>query len=180
MSEVSGAQPSDAAADEAASPAASPAADEAAAQKAEKLREIEAVLDSLGAVWDHGAHEIPGWVGQDLTFGQMRLLYLLSKNGPSPMSHVAESLGVGLPTASGIVERVERHGLVTRQHRSDDRRVVECILTDDGRRLMEEISGLRREMLRQTLGVLSDEELAALARLISIVLERTTAGLDRP
>jgi DNA-binding MarR family transcriptional regulator len=162
VSEVSGVQPSD------------------PAPTAEKLREIEAVLESLGEVWDHGAHEIPGWVGQDLTFGQMRLLFLLSKNGPSPMSHVAEWLGVGLPAVSGVVERVERHGLVTRRHRSDDRRVVECILTDGGLRLIEEISGLRREMLRQTLGVLSDEELAQLARLISIVLERTTAGPERP
>jgi DNA-binding MarR family transcriptional regulator len=171
VSEVSGASssgPSD------------PAADAAATQTTEKLREIEAVLDSLGEVWDHGAHEIPSWVAQDLTFGQMRLLFLLNKNGPASMSHVAEWLGVGLPAASGIVERVERHGLVTRQHRSDDRRVVECVLTDDGRGLMEEISGLRREMLRQTLGVLSGEELAVLARLISLVLERTRAEMVRP
>jgi len=34
--------------------------------------------------------------------------------------------GSGAATASGIVERVERHGLVARQHRLDDRRVVEC------------------------------------------------------
>jgi hypothetical protein len=45
---------------------------------------------------------------------------------------------------------------------------------------MEEISGLRREMLRQTLGVLSGEELAVLARLISLVLERTRAEMVRP
>jgi DNA-binding MarR family transcriptional regulator len=187
VSEVFDAWPTDSATGPASDQATGPASDQATGpasnsvsdQTAEKLREIEAVLESLGEVWDHGAHEIPGWVGQDLTFGQMRLLFLLSKNGPSPMSHVADWLGVGLPAASGIVERVERHGLVTRQHRSDDRRVVECILTDGGRRLIEEISGLRREILRQTLGVLSDQELAQLARLISIVLERTTAGPDR-
>ncbi len=171
MSEVSDARPASFASDSASEPAS--------AQTADKLREIEAVLESLGEVWDHGAQEIPGWVGLDLTFGQMRLLFLLSKNGPSPMSHVAEWLGVGLPAASGVVERVERHGLVTRQHRNDDRRVVECILTDDGRRLIEEVAGLRRETLRQTLGVLSDEELAEMARLISIVLERTTRQPDR-
>ena len=43
---------------------------------------------------------------------------------------------------------------------SDDRRVVECTLTDQGRQLIEEIGGMRREMLRHTLGVLSEEELA--------------------
>jgi DNA-binding MarR family transcriptional regulator len=72
------------------------------------------------------------------------------------MSRIAEWLGVGLPTASGTVERVERHGLVARQHRLDDRRVVECTLTDAGRRLIDEISGLRLEMMRQVLDVLDD------------------------
>ena len=141
----------------------------------EKLLEIEAVLTALEVMWDSSGHEVPDWVAQDLTFGQMRLLFLLSKHGPSPVSRVAEWLGVGLPAASGIVDRIERHGLVMRQHRQDDRRVVECALTDQGRLLIDEIAGMRREMLRQTLGVLSDEELADLARLIRTVLERIRA-----
>jgi DNA-binding MarR family transcriptional regulator len=130
----------------------------------------------MGTLLDHSSQDIPGWVAQDLTFGQMRLLFLLSKHGPSPVSRVAEWLGVGLPTASGIVDRVERHGLVTRQHRSDDRRVVECTLTDPGRRLIEEIGGMRREMLRQTLDVLTDAELADFTRLIATIVERVGAG----
>jgi MarR family transcriptional regulator, organic hydroperoxide resistance regulator len=129
----------------------------------------------MGTLMDHSSQDIPGWVAQDLTFGQMRLLFLLSKHGPSPVSRVAEWLGVGLPTASGIVDRVERHGLVTRQHRSDDRRVVECTLTDPGRRLIEEIGGMRREMLRQTLDVLTDAELADFTRLIATIVERVGA-----
>jgi DNA-binding MarR family transcriptional regulator len=88
------------------------------------------------------------------------------------MSRVAEWLGVGLPTASGAVERVERHGLVSRQHRLDDRRVVECQLTDAGRHLMDQISGMRLEAMKDVLGVLNEEELAQMAHLISVVVER--------
>jgi DNA-binding MarR family transcriptional regulator len=137
--------------------------------------EIEAVIDSLGAVWDHGGKDVPEWVAHELTFGQMRLIFHLSKHGPSPMSRVAEWLGVGLPTASGIVDRLERHGLVARQHRQDDRRIVECCLTDKGRGLIDEIVGMRGEVLRQFLGVLSGDELADMTRLVRIVLERTQA-----
>jgi DNA-binding MarR family transcriptional regulator len=191
MSEVSArsaAAPDAASAAGPGSDAAGPAADRDSAagplaispQAEEKLREIEAVLDSLSEMWDHGAQDVPGWVGQEMTFGQMRLLFLLSKHGPSSMSRVAEWLGVGLPAASGIVERVERHGLADRRHRQDDRRVVECILTDQGHRLIEEIWGMRREVLRRTLGVLSEEELAQLSGLISIVLERSAAAASRP
>jgi len=46
-------------------------------------------------------------------------------------------------------------------------------LTDAGRRLIEEISGMRLEMMRRFLGVLKEDELADMARLIAIVLERT-------
>jgi DNA-binding MarR family transcriptional regulator len=89
------------------------------------------------------------------------------------MSRIAEWLGVGLPTASGIVERVERHGLALRQHRVDDRRVVDCQLTAGGRRLIDEIYGMRLEMMRQFLGVLTPDEQAEMARLLRIVLERS-------
>jgi DNA-binding MarR family transcriptional regulator len=71
------------------------------------------------------------------------------------------------------VERVERHGLVARQHRLDDRRVVDCQLTDAGLHLIDEISGMRLEMMRRFLGVLTEDELAEMARLITLVLERT-------
>ena len=135
--------------------------------------EIEAVIDSLSQVWDKGAHDVPEWVAQELTFGQMRLLFLLSKHGPSPVSRVAEWLNVGMPAASGVLDRVEKHGLVTRQHRMDDRRVVECALTDAGRQLMEEIAGMRRVVLRRTLRVLTEEELGDLTRLVKILLERS-------
>jgi DNA-binding MarR family transcriptional regulator len=137
---------------------------------------LEAVINALGGIWDKDAHDVPEWVAQELTFSQMRLLFLLSKNGPAPMSRIAEWLGVGLPTASGTVERVERHGLVAREHRLDDRRVVECGLTDAGRRLIDEISGTRVEMMRQVLSVLSDEELAQMAGLVTTMFGRMKAG----
>jgi DNA-binding MarR family transcriptional regulator len=139
--------------------------------------EIEAVIDELSSCLDTHAPDVPDWVAQELTFGQVRLLFLLSKHGPSPMSRIAEWLGVSLPAVSGAVERMERHGLVTRQHRLDDRRVVDCRLTEAGRHLIDEISGMRLEMMRRILGVLTEDELAEMARLITIVLERTRSRM---
>lgn len=134
--------------------------------------QLEAVILALSGLWEKDGPDVPDWVAQELTFSQMRLLFLLAKHGPSPMSRVAEWLGVALPTASGTVERVERHGLVSRQHRLDDRRVVECGLTEEGRRLIEEMSGTRLKMMRQVLDVLTDEELAEMARLTTVMADR--------
>ncbi len=140
------------------------------------IANTDAVIQAISGLWEQGGADVPEWAAQELTFGQVRLLFLLSKHGPSPMSRIAEWLGVGLPTASGTVERVERHGLVERRHRVDDRRVVECQLTGAGRELLEEIAGMQRDVLRRTLGVLNEDELRELARLVSIVVERTKAG----
>lgn len=138
--------------------------------------DVEAVILAASGLWEQPAADVPGWAAQELTFGQMRLLFLLSKHGPSPMSHIAEWLGVGLPTASGTVDRVERHGLVERRHRVDDRRVVECQLTHAGRELLEEIAGMQRDVLRKALSVLTGDELREFARLMLLILERTKSG----
>ena len=143
--------------------------------RADRQREIEAAIEDLNFLWELGGPDIPDWVAQELTFSQTRLLFLLNKHGQSPIGRIAEWLGVGLPTASGAVDRLERHGLVIRQHRLDDRRVVECGLTDAGRSLMDQIYGMRFEIIRHLLGVLTEEELAEMTRLISIVSERVKA-----
>ena len=138
--------------------------------------QIEAIIEAMSTFWDKGSHDVPEWVAQEITFSQMRLLFLLSRNGPAPMSRIAEWLGVGLPTASGTVDRVERHGLVVRQHRLDDRRVVDCQLTDAGKRLIDEITGTRLEMMRQVLAVLDEVELVQMAGLITTMVERMKQG----
>jgi DNA-binding MarR family transcriptional regulator len=143
----------------------------------DKGPQIEAIIEAMNSLWGGDPHDVPEWVAQELTFSQMRLLFLLSKKGPAPMSRIAEWLGVGLPTASGTVERVERHGLAARQHRLDDRRVVECTLTDAGRRLIDEISGTRLEMMRHVLDVLDPDELAQMARLVTQIVERTASRM---
>jgi DNA-binding MarR family transcriptional regulator len=137
-----------------------------------RREQLQSVIVALSSMMEKDAHDVPDWVAQELTLSQMRLLFLLANHGPAPMSRVAEWLGVALPTASGAVDRVERHGLVSREHRLDDRRVVECGLTDEGRRLIDEMSGMRIRMMNKVLGVLTDDELADMARLTGIMAER--------
>lgn len=118
----------------------------------------------------------PDWLDQELTFSQLRLLFLLREQGPVTMSGLAEALAVTAATASGVVERIERRGLVERRHRPDDRRVVECVLTEAGERLVREMAGARLDALRAMLAVLTPEELAQFDRLVGLIVERLGAG----
>jgi DNA-binding MarR family transcriptional regulator len=141
-----------------------------------RAERLEAVVDEILRLSVGGKDDVPEWAGRELTFGQMRLVFLLGKHGPAPMSRIAEWVGAGLPAATGYVERVERHGLVERRHRTDDRRVVECALTGAGRELIEQITGFQRLSLQETLGVLDDSELAELGRIVSLVAQRRPAA----
>lgn len=116
---------------------------------------------------------LPGWLGQDLTLAQVRTLFLIAHEAPLPMGRIAEILGVSVASSSGIVERLERHGLVARQHRTDDRRVVDCVTSDAGRRLIDEMSGRRMEMARRALAVLAPDELTEFHRLICLIADRS-------
>ena len=80
--------------------------------------------------------------------GQIRLLFLLHREGPQPMGRLAELFDLSPTASSGFVARIERHGLVRRHHRSDDRRIVECELTDAGTKFLQELSGDRLDTVR--------------------------------
>ena len=88
------------------------------------------------------------------------------------MGAIADTFELSSTAATGFVGRVERHGLVARQHRSDDRRVVECVLTEDGRHFVEEVVGVRLESVRQALGLLSPRQLSRFHKLVRRMIER--------
>ena len=113
---------------------------------------------------------------RDLTFGQLRLLVLLHRQGAQPMRRIAELFDLTSTGATGLVERVERHGLVERRHRADDRRVVECDLTAEGRRVVLQFAGLRLAEMQRLLSVLEPSELAAFHGLVLTITERQARG----
>lgn len=98
----------------------------------------------------------------DLTLAQIRLLFLLKREGPLSMGRIAEMFDLSSTAATGFVGRIERHGLIERRHRVDDRRVVECGLTESGARFVDAMSGLRLEVIKSALEVLTERELTGL------------------
>jgi DNA-binding MarR family transcriptional regulator len=122
------------------------------------------------------APSAPNWVTANLTFGQLRVLFLLRDESPISIGTLAERLGVSLASASETIDRIERRELVVRHHREDDRRVVTCRLSERGEHLVEEIAGIRLEGMRRLLGVLTPEELTEFDRLIRVIGTRLEAA----
>lgn len=135
---------------------------------------VDEVVHHLFAAFRPHEHKPAEWPARDVTLGQLKTLFMLRGEGPLSIGRIAESFGIGAAAASGYVERIERHGLVERRHRTDDRRVVECHLTASGAQLLEQLAGMQINAMRQALGVLTPEELAEFDRLITIIASRLT------
>jgi DNA-binding MarR family transcriptional regulator len=92
----------------------------------------------------------------------LNVLILLDAEGPMSMSRLAEALDVSVASTTGIVDRMEKRGLVERRHDLADRRVVLVHPAERGLQVFVEIDKRRRLGLELLLRKLSDEELRGL------------------
>jgi DNA-binding MarR family transcriptional regulator len=68
---------------------------------------------------------------------QVACLLALLEDGPMALTQLARKIMVNSSTLTGIIDRLEKKGLVARSRTSVDRRVITIELTDAGRRLAE-------------------------------------------
>lgn len=116
-------------------------------------------------------------VRRGLTLSQVTLLILLkeARSGTMPMGQIAYELGVSLPTASGLVDRLHREGLVVRAVNHRDRRVVLVRLTPEGRTVIQRMRRRLSDMLTRLLADLTEAEQESLAQAVERVFELSLA-----
>lgn len=86
-----------------------------------------------------------------LTPRQHQALLAIRAAGPSQatIGHVAERLILKPHSATGLIDRLEVLGLVTRQPAKDDRRRALLQLTDRAFGLLDELSGVHRDEIQR-------------------------------
>ncbi len=116
-------------------------------------------------------------VRRGLTLSQVTVLLLLkeARGGTMPMGQIAHELGVSLPTASGLVDRLHREGLVDRVVNVRDRRVVLVRLTPEGRAVIQRMLRLLSDLLTRLLADLTEAEQESLAQAVERVFELSLA-----
>jgi DNA-binding MarR family transcriptional regulator len=107
----------------------------------------------------------------DLSLTQLRLLGLLRDRRPR-MTELAAFLGLDKSTMSGLVERAERRGLVTRGKSPEDRRAVDVSITPAGRELAERLQEEIRAALAPFTDRLHADDRHVLTHLLDTVSDR--------
>lgn len=102
------------------------------------------------------------WHQGAISLIHLNVLNVLEVDGPQSMSAVAEALDVSIASATGIVDRMEKRGLVERRHATDDRRVVEVHPTTQGLAVSREMESQMRSHMARVMDELTNEELEAL------------------
>ena len=98
----------------------------------------------------------------DLTLQQLRVFAFILTRGQTPISKVADALGIRPNVATGIVQRLVDRELIERREDPRDRRIRLVMVTSRGLALVDELSEIVLAKGRELLDRLSDEQLRQL------------------
>ena len=113
-----------------------------------------------------------------LTGSQLVVLRLLCPAGRLSLSDISDGIRAKNSTVTGIVDRMERDGLVVRKRSGDDRRVVHIELTKKGAQLATEAAAGPMHLFRQSLEWLSAKDAADLERIVLKLASRVKSALE--
>jgi DNA-binding MarR family transcriptional regulator len=111
----------------------------------------------------------------DLSIIQTRLLGVLRDREPA-MNALGRHLGLDKSSISGLVDRAQRRGLVTRSVSATDRRAVQVSITDAGRELAEQVAAAFTGRIEAFTAGLPDADRQLLAQLAARIV---AADADR-
>ncbi|UWZ59663.1 MarR family transcriptional regulator [Dactylosporangium aurantiacum] len=100
----------------------------------------------------------------------MQAMALANLRSPAPMRDLAEWLHCDASNVTGIVDGLERRGLVTRQSSPSDRRVKHLVLTEEGERRRDLLHARSAQNARAVFG-LPDADREQLRDLLARLLD---------
>jgi DNA-binding MarR family transcriptional regulator len=130
------------------------------------VRELrsENVVDDLWTVYA-SLHtlNLPTWLRLDLTMAQFKALMAVERSQGISVCELGRELGIGESAASLLVEQLVRRDYVGRTSDPADRRRVLLGATSQGQALLRELRHGRRQVLKEWLAGLDDDDIDALS-----------------
>lgn len=97
-------------------------------------------------------------------------LFHLHRLGSCGVTEIGDHLGVTSAAASQMLDRLVEQGLVSRSEDPEDRRVKRIVLTDEGRRILEEGLRARQSWLVDLADILSESEKAQATAALTLLI----------
>lgn len=115
----------------------------------------------------------------DLSITQTRLLGILRDREPT-MNQLGHHLGLDKSSITGLVDRAQRRGLVTRTPSTVDRRSFQVSITDAGRQLAEQVAARFAERIERCVEPLAGTDRKRLSRMATriVTADAQDRGID--
>ena len=107
----------------------------------------------------------------DVTPSQYGVLSCLWQREFATPKQISEILCLETSTISGVLDRMQKKGLIDRVINRDDRREVRVVPTEKGKALQEPISKIIDEVNEEVLTCFTEEEVALLKNQLRIIAE---------
>ncbi len=125
------------------------------------VEEIKELLSS--DIWDN--------LFLNCTKNEVLVFWLLYRKNEVNMTEIADYIHVPLNTATGIIQRMERNGLVIRARSEDDKRVVNIGFSEKGMTQFEALVSEIVYYVMKVVGTFTKEEMELFCRMMSKVLQ---------
>ncbi len=134
----------------------------------EEKSEIDAIVETIIYLYTESRRLTKGMASQfGLTGPQLTVIKLLETFEDLSLSNLSERIRAQNSTVTGIIDRMEREGLVRRERSTTDRRVIHIRLSEKGKKLAAEIQVEPMEIFRGALSSLPTSDLSDLLRIMN-------------
>src|SRR4051812_32725209 len=145
----------------------------------ENRPEVDAIVETIIYLYTESRRLTKGMASQfGLTGPQLTVIKLLETFQDLSLSSLSERIRAQNSTVTGIIDRMEREGLVRRERSTTDRRVVYIRLSEKGARLARQIEVEPMEIFRSALLGLSQADLRDMFRILNKLQKRVRARVS--
>jgi DNA-binding MarR family transcriptional regulator len=116
----------------------------------------------------------------DLTPVQFAALATIARQPGEDQRTLARTIGFDTSTIGGVIDRLERRGLVQRNPAPEDRRVRRLTLTDAGATLLAQVLPAMQRAQKRILAPLPAAERAEFMRLLAVLVTANNAASRAP
>jgi len=107
----------------------------------------------------------------EITTPQFNALLLLAEHGDMTIGDLGSKMYLASSTATDLIDRMERNGLVARERDRNDRRVVRLHMLDKGHQMIKEVLENRRRYLSTILSQVSESDIENLKHSLKALYE---------
>jgi len=117
------------------------------------------------------SHRIKEGIDCGLSHAHIYLLMFLKNEGECMVTDIAKHLDITLSAVTNLTDKLSSHGLISRERRESDRRVVVISLKEEGIKVLQRICENRNRIFQQYFSNLTEDEMEVLLRITRKISE---------